>query len=532
MLKYILFLFSLPILAQTNAVVVFVTSAPTGACSTRTSIRYRVPAGILYVCVNNVWTAATSGGGGAGTVTNVSGTTSEINVATGTTTPVISLNATAINDTIAACTDVGASDTYACSTPIAIPYVTNSRYRFKANTANTGAATINFNAQGAKTIVKVAGGITTALADSDIRVGQVVDLVYDGTNMQIQSTLGNASGAFPAGSTTEMQYRLDATHFGASAQTYNATDQSFSTSSSSTSQNVKFYRYVATGDPAMANTGILTAGYFEMDSNNALAANQVVGLHAEADALSTGNLGELGGFQSYAFNSSSGTITNEYGSYLFVEDSSAATVTNLYGEWIAFLGADGGGNITNLAGVWIDSPMIGMGSTVASLYGFHMAAPTVDGTLTNSYGLWLADFSGSATNPYYSWFDSRGVRRVKEDSTFNSVGQAIEALYNPQFTKYTPGATDYERVVLGQWSSDVAQIGNEAGGTGTLRQVQEIGNGWIATPYAFASLGSLTNGTYKYCSDCTVTSSVDNTCVASGSGAWAERVNGAWKCSL
>jgi hypothetical protein len=66
-------------------------------------------------------------------------------------------------------------------------------YRFKANTANVGAASINLNAIGAKTIVKVAGGITTALSDNDIRVGQWVDLVYDGTNMQMQSTLGNAA---------------------------------------------------------------------------------------------------------------------------------------------------------------------------------------------------------------------------------------------------------------------------------------------------------------------------------------------------
>jgi hypothetical protein len=63
-----------------------------------------------------------------------------------------------------------------------------------ANTANTGAATINFNSLGAKTIVKVAGGITTTLADNDIRSGQWVEVVYDGTNMQMQSLLGHAYG--------------------------------------------------------------------------------------------------------------------------------------------------------------------------------------------------------------------------------------------------------------------------------------------------------------------------------------------------
>ena len=32
------------------------------------------------------------------------------------------------------------------------------------------------------------------------------------------------------------------------------------------------------------------------------------------------------------------------------------------------------------------------------------------------------------TNPYYSWFDSQGVRRVKEDSTVDGISQAISAL--------------------------------------------------------------------------------------------------------
>lgn len=95
--------------------------------------------------------------------------------------------------------DAGANDTYTASlVPIPSAYVTGLAYRFKAATANTGAATINFNALGAKTIVKAAGGITTALADNDIRAGQWVDLVYDGTNMQMVSLLGNA----PAGSGT------------------------------------------------------------------------------------------------------------------------------------------------------------------------------------------------------------------------------------------------------------------------------------------------------------------------------------------
>ena len=90
------------------------------------------------------------------------------------------------------CADAGANDTYACSlSPAATAYVTGTHYRFKANTANTGTASINFNSLGAKTIVKAFdGAITTVLVDNDILAGQWVDLVYDGTNMQMQNPRG------------------------------------------------------------------------------------------------------------------------------------------------------------------------------------------------------------------------------------------------------------------------------------------------------------------------------------------------------
>jgi hypothetical protein len=101
------------------------------------------------------------------------------------------------------CSDAGASDAYACSlSPAITAYVTGTHYRFKANTANTGAASINLNSLGAKTVVKVQGAITTALVDNDILAGQWVEVVYDGTNMQMMSPLGNAPSGTISGLTT------------------------------------------------------------------------------------------------------------------------------------------------------------------------------------------------------------------------------------------------------------------------------------------------------------------------------------------
>lgn len=44
---------------------------------------------------------------------------------------------------------------------------------------------------------------------------------------------------------------------------------------------------------------------------------------------------------------------------------------------------------------------------------------------------------------------------------------------------------------------------------------------------AFASLGTPSNGTFVYCSDCTIAA----TCAGAGTGALAKRLNGAWVCN-
>lgn len=129
------------------------------------------------------------------------------------------------------------------------------------------------------------------------------------------------------------------------------------------------------------------------------------------------------------------------------------------------------GSAANIYGVWEGISVLG-GASVVNAYGLLLTAPDFStGTGTVLYQVWSDDLGGEGhiTNKYYSWFDSQGVRRVREDATFNAIGQAIEALYNPQFTKYTAGATNFERIILGQWESNVANVTTEAGGTGTLR---------------------------------------------------------------
>ena len=86
----------------------------------------------------------------------------------------------------------GSANAYAWSVPYFTPlaYVSGQHYSFIANFQNTGAATLNVNGLGAVAIKKQGG---TALASGDIVSGAVVDVVYDGTNMQMLSQLGNSA---------------------------------------------------------------------------------------------------------------------------------------------------------------------------------------------------------------------------------------------------------------------------------------------------------------------------------------------------
>jgi len=97
------------------------------------------------------------------------------------------------NGTYIYAADSVGTDAYAITlAPAPAAYAAGQAFNFKAGTANTGAATLNVNGLGAKTILKQND---TALATGDIEAGQIVTVVYDGTNFQMLSQLAST----PAG---------------------------------------------------------------------------------------------------------------------------------------------------------------------------------------------------------------------------------------------------------------------------------------------------------------------------------------------
>ena len=145
----------------------------------------------------------------------------------------------------------------------------------------------------------------------------------------------------------------------------------------------------------------------------------------------------------------------------------AGTVTDLYADF-GQINVTGGGHIVN--GWGRDTWLYTFNGTADAYYGSAIHIDTSAAELTTLYANWVDAAGGKAVNPYAFWSDEQGVYRIKSDNTFDGVYQAIAALYNPRFTKYTAGAANHERIVQ-QWETDVATIRTEAGGTGTLRSL-------------------------------------------------------------
>lgn len=88
--------------------------------------------------------------------------------------------------------DGGSANTYAITlSGLTTTYLAGTRFQFLASNANTGASTLNVNAQGAKNIFLNGAALTA----NTIAAGAVVDVVYDGTQFQMISNSANVTSA-------------------------------------------------------------------------------------------------------------------------------------------------------------------------------------------------------------------------------------------------------------------------------------------------------------------------------------------------
>jgi hypothetical protein len=99
-----------------------------------------------------------------------------------------------LEGTLNHCVGTSGSDAYACNLDPAITgYTTGVRYTFEADVANTGAASLNLNGRGVKTLKKWRGAAKIDLVTGDIQAGEMVDVIDDGTDLQVLSPPGLAA---------------------------------------------------------------------------------------------------------------------------------------------------------------------------------------------------------------------------------------------------------------------------------------------------------------------------------------------------
>lgn len=210
-----------------------------------------------------------------------------------------------------------------------------------------------------------------------------------------------------------------------------------------------------TPGPISTNAAVLADLELQIPSANSTDfTTPIQNIFFETDHDGSGDVAEFDGFYGFIKNNGAGVVDNVYGAGVNIYNQGTGSITHGYGFYT--------------------KPFAGVGGNIGNFYGFYATPP--QGTIGVNYSFYAADQANPGGISYYSWFDSRGVGRCKEDNTFNSVGQSICAVYNPQFAKYTPSAANYERIVYGQWNSNVAEIGTEAGGTGTLRALRLLGS--------------------------------------------------------
>lgn len=129
-------------------------------------------------------------------------------------------------------------------------------------------------------------------------------------------------------------------------------------------------------------------------------------------------------------------------------------------------------------------------------------------------------YSNSARQAFYpsiGQFNGAFSSGIHEGAQGNNTRYLIDG-YNPGFTIKnfnTPGTTfTMQGLTNGQ--------GNITSAAGVL-----VNGLNIASSVAFASLGTPSNGTILYCTDCTIA----NPCASGGTGAIAKRLNGVWVCN-
>jgi hypothetical protein len=217
-------------------------------------------------------------------------------------------------------------------------------------------------------------------------------------------------------------------------------------------------------DPSFNQFAGLTANVSVPSSNSKVMYN-VIGVNSNVSFAGTSGAGNTDVIGSYGLAEATSAVLSLEGVTGAATNYADATFT----RGVYAVGSARGGTVDWVVGTWGTANAVGAAVTANDMAMFYAAnGVAVGGATIGTTYAYYAENQTTGTNQYAFWYDSPGVFRIK--------GDGVMAYYNPTFTKYTPGAANFERIVQ-QWNSNVAEIGTEvgAGGGNVLRPVRIIG---------------------------------------------------------
>lgn len=148
---------------------------------------------------------------------------------------------------------------------------------------------------------------------------------------------------------------------------------------------------------------------------------------------------------------------------------------------------------------------------------------------TGSTSLIVRAGAGQGGNLLQQWQDGSGTRIFAVHPTIGLIlGDAVSggglslSLGNSHRLRFAADGATWD-TSLSRASANTLQVGDgSANSNGDLAYRE-----WRGTARTFANLGTPADGTFVYCSNCTIA----NPCASGGTGAFARRLNAAWVCS-
>jgi hypothetical protein len=377
----------------------------------------------------------------------------------------------------------GSANAYTLTFPGVLSYTNGVSITFKASFANTGTATININSLGAKTIMKQ---VSNNLASGDILSGQVVNLVYDGTNFQMISASGAVAGSGSGWSLTGNSGTVDGTNFIGNIDniplTFKVNNQkagflsvqntSFGFSSLTTNggqDNVAIGSTALNVNLASGNTAV---GSFTLSQNTFGAYNVAIG-HISLYNNTFGGANTAVGWR--ALNS------NIAGSNATAIGTNAMQYAN--SQLTAFTNTNVAVGYEALRGSTTASANTGNSNT-ATGYNSMRVNTTGSNNTANGYQTLLANTTGLGNTAI-------GTRAL----TSNTDGTNNTAIGYETMVSNTTGfrniAIGYQALFGGSSCSQIVAIGNSAGlSNSTLTNATAIGSNTIATASDQVRIGS------------------------------------------